>query len=231
MRFLTKILLAAAFVAAASGTALSGPAIDWDPAYFWEPGATFSSSTPGTELKIVGIISDFDTPFQDLDPSDPSKEYTFYAYGLISNGTTTSGIPAFTFYTTTYSGGTIEIYEDLTPESVFDPNPPNANVPSTYTDGTLILSGSFTSFLTQTNNFTAFQTGNAEGGINWTGGTLIDRTRTGGRPCPGLFTGGLTWRPAVLIPGYLFRHDGKIDLNCPVPVEDETWGRIKSLYR
>ena len=41
---------------------------------------------------------------------------------------------------------------------------------------------------------------------------------TGGEPCPGLFTGGLTWRPTggVLIPGYLFRHDGKIDLtrNC-----------------
>ena len=43
-----------------------------------------------------------------------------------------------------------------------------------------------------------------------------------GEPCPGLFTGGLTWRPTgdVLIPGYIFRHDGKIDLNCPVPAEN-----------
>jgi hypothetical protein len=222
---------AALLLGAVSRPATAGPPIDWDPAYFYSATATPFNAPPGSELLAVGIISAFDAPFGDLDAGDPTREYTFVLYGLISQGTVTSGIPSTTFYTTSYAGGTIEIYEDLTPESAFDPNPPNATVPANYTDGTLILSGSFTSFITQTNNFTAFQTGNAEGDINWTGGALLDRTVRDGQPCPGLLTGGMTWRPDVLIPGYLFRHDGKIDLNCPTPTQPSTWGRIKSLYR
>jgi hypothetical protein len=38
----------------------------------------------------------------------------------------------------------------------------------------------------------------------------------------------VTWEPSVVPAGYIFRHDGKIDLNCPVPVDVSTWGRIKS---
>ena len=67
----------------------------------------------------------------------------------------------------------------------------------------------------------------AEGALNWTGGTLVERLVG----CTGLFTGGMTWRPSVVIPGYLFRHDGKMDAQCPTPTNGTTWGRIKSLYR
>jgi hypothetical protein len=35
----------------------------------------------------------------------------------------------------------------------------------------------------------------------------------------------------VLFPGYLFRHDGKIDLDCPTPARTGTWGKVKALYR
>jgi hypothetical protein len=34
-----------------------------------------------------------------------------------------------------------------------------------------------------------------------------------------------------MIEGYLFRHDGKIDLDCPTPAKSSTWGRLKALYR
>jgi hypothetical protein len=231
MRLWMAIFGAALLMGAASRPATAGPPIDWDPAYFYAAGATATSIPLGTELKAVGIISGFDVPFGDLNAGDPTREYTFVLYGLISQGTTSTGPPATTFYSTTFTGGTIEIYEDLSPESSFTPNPPNTAVPSSFSDGTLILSGSFTSFLTQTNNFTAFQVGNAEGNINWTGGTLLARTNRNGEPCPGLLTGGMTWRPDVLIAGYLFRHDGKIDLNCPTAAQSSTWGRLKSLYR
>ncbi len=231
MRIFYIALLVSLVVVALPATVLAGAAIDWDPIYTWEAGATATNSPLGGELKGVGVISSFDVPFQDLNAADPDTEYTIYIYGLISQGTVTSGIPAYTFYTTTYTGGTIEIYQGTPRNSVFDPNPPNANVPSTFTDGTPILVGSFTSFYTQTNNFTQFMTGNMEGNILWTGGTLFNRTyNTGGEPCPGLFTGGVTWNPAVLIPGYIFRHDGKIDLNCPTPAERSTWGEIKTHY-
>ncbi|MBI1797854.1 MAG: hypothetical protein HYR74_12485 [Candidatus Eisenbacteria bacterium] len=209
----------------------AGPVIDWDPAFFYEPGVTFSNSIPGNEMKIVGIISAFGPPLQFLNANDPSKDYTFYLSGMISNGTTVIGSAGSQFYVTTYTGGTIQVYEGTPRNAVFDPNPPNANVPSTFTDGTVLLSGNVSGFYTQTNDFTTFMTGNAEGNITWTGGTLISYLSSTQGPCPALFTGGLTWYPSLLIPGYVFRHTGKIDNDCPSPTRQSTWGRIKSLYR
>ncbi len=52
-----------------------------------------------------------------------------------------------------------------------------------------------------------------------------------GEPCPGLFTGGLTWNPQVMIEGYVFRHEGKIDMNCPSASTPSTWGKVKASYR
>lgn len=211
--------------------AAGGPIVDWDPAYFYEPNATPSSSTSGSELRIVGIVSAFGPPLEFLDANDPSKDYTFLISGLISNGTTTVGSPGTQFYVTTYTGGTVELYEGTPRDAVFDPNPPNDNVPSTFTDGTLLLRGTISGFFTQTNDFTTFDTGNSEGHITWTGGSLIDYVGGEADPCPALFTGGMTWYPPVMIEGYLFRHDGKIDHECPTESRTSTWGRMKTLYR
>ena len=213
--------------------AKSGPVIDWDPAYAWQIGATPTNLPSGGEFKMVGIVSMFGPPLDFLHADDPTKEYTFYVHGLISGGTVAQGPPSLTLYTTNYSGGTIEVYQDLSPDASFDPNPPNAGVPGDFIDGgPPILTGSFAGFVVQSNNFTQFDTGNIEGNINWTGGTLYDQlTQNGGQPCPGLFTGGSTWNPPLLPAGYLFLHDGKIDLQCPTPARTSTWGKIKTLYR
>lgn len=222
------VLLAGGLSLGAAGTAraIPGPSFDWDPAFFYMPGATFNNMPAGQEMHVVGIISAFGPPFEDLNAMIGPNEYTFHAHGLISLGT--GGGP---FYTTNFVGGSIEIYEDTSPDASFDPNPPNAGVPGDFQDGTPILTGNFTSFVVQTNSITTFMTGNAEGTIQWTGGTLYERMLQNGEPCPGLFTGGLTWYPPVMIPGYLFRHDGKIDHNCAVPARSSTWGQIKQLYR
>jgi hypothetical protein len=222
LAFLPVVLLIATSLPAFAG----GPPIDWDPAYGWQVGATPTNMPPGGEFKMVGIVSAFDVPFGDLNALDPTREYTFYLSGLISNGTVAIGPPATTFYETHFTGGTFELYEDLSPESAFAPFPPDV---STFIDGTPLLTGAFTSFVVQSNNFTAFQTGNIEGALNWTGGSLLPRAQAGG--CTGLLTGGMTWRSTVVIPGYLFRHDGKMDLQCPTSAHESSWGRIKSLYR
>lgn len=225
------LLFTAALLVCATVPALGAPIIDWDPAFYYEPGATDSSSIPGNELKIVGTVSQFGPPLAFLNANMPGTEYTFFISGLISQGTVSFGPPATRFFVTTYTGGTIQIFEDATPNAVFTAFPENGDVPSTFTDGTVILSGTTSNFYTQTNNFTINQTGNSEGKIDWTGGTLIDIVS--GNTCPDLFTGGLTWNPNpnILIPGYLFRHDGKVDQECPVPTKAGTWGRIKKLYR
>lgn len=230
IRTIAAVALAACAIAAPSQ---AGPIIDWDPAYFYtNPAVTPTSSPAGTQLFIVGTISAFGPPLQFLNANDPTKDYTFYLHGFTSLGTVPTLIPPFgTAYVATYDPGFIEIYEGTPRDAVFDINPPNANVPSTFTNGTLILSGTVTSFYTQTNDFSTFQTGNAEGTITWTGGTLLSYVSQGGQPCPSLFTGGLSWQPGVMIEGYLFRHDGKIDLDCPTPARTSTWGKVKALYR
>ncbi len=231
MRASWKFLTAALLVGALATPAAALPLIDWDPAYFYEPGATFNNSIVNSEMKIVGIISAFGPPLQFLDANDLTKDYTFYVYGLISNGTATIGPPATEFYITTYSAGTIEVYEGTPRDAVFDPNPPNPNVPSTFVNGTLLLSGTVNDFFTQTNNFSQYMVGNAEANITWTGGSLIGHVGGEANPCPALFTGGITWLPSVSIPGYVFRHDGKTDHECPTPTRSSTWGRMKALYR
>jgi len=222
----------AAFATAVSSPAFAGPLIDWDPAYFYEAGATPIHSDPGGQLVIVGTISTFGPPLDFLDASDPTKDYTFYAHGMISNGTVITPFPPFgNFYRTNYTGGSIEVYEGTPRDAVFDPFPPNANVPSTFVNGTVILSGTLSSLYWETNDITAHMVGNAEGEISWTGGAYFDRVSQNQLPCPSLFTGGTTWLPSLMIDGYLFRHDGKIDLDCPTPVRTSSWGRVKTLYR
>jgi hypothetical protein len=222
----------AALACSAPLQAVAGPIFDWDPAFFYEAGATPINSNLGTELFIVGTIARFGPPLDFLDASDPSKDYTFYLHGLMSAGTVVTPLPSIgNFYTTDYIGGVIEVYEGTPRDAAFDPFPPNANVPSTFTNGTLILSGSMTSFYWQSNDFTFLKTGNAEGHILWTGGAYFSRVSESGLPCPSLFTGGTTWLPSLMIDGFIFRHQGKLDLDCPTPARRSTWGRVKTLYR
>ena len=185
-------------------------------------------------MRFVGTVSTFGSPLADLNATMPAIEYTFTGDSLSSLGTVTFGSLPTQIYSTSYTGGVIKVYADPTPNAVFTPFPPNSDVPSTFEDDPPpILIGYFTRFVVTTNSFTQFQVGNIEGDINWTGGTLIDRFRaSNGAICPGLFTGGATWNtaPGVGIPGYLFRHDGKIDLQCPVPTRKSTWGVLKQLY-
>jgi hypothetical protein len=236
----TTWIVAAALALALVAPALvvpaqAAPAIDWDPLQFYSfiPGQITPNNSPvGAQLVGVGTVAQFGPPLTFLNANIPTFEYSIYVYGLISLGTIATGPPSNTFYTTNYSGGFIEIREDTSPDAVFAPNPPNAQVPSTYQDGTVILSGFFTSFFTQTDNFSPHGVGNAEGDITWNGGTLLSYTNNPqGQPCPGLFTGGLTSDPGVVTPGYVWRHAGKIDFNCPTATKTSTWGNVKGTYR
>jgi len=201
-RWLTTLCAVLALAAMPRPAHAVGPVIDWDPAYFWMPGATFNNMPAGGIMQAVGTVSAFGPPLDFLNATIPATEYTFYINGLSSLGTSAFGPAATTIYTTFFTGGTVDVYADPTPDAVFAPGPPNALVPSTFIDvPPPILSGHFTSLVVTTNNFTAFKTGNIEGDIEWTGGTLLNFFLNGsGGVCPGLFTGGGTRRPAWASP-------------------------------
>jgi len=233
---LAGLLMLGGSAALAADTCVPGVLIDWDQAFAYETNytpATFNSAA-GSQLSVVGRLVALCGPIGSYDGNDPVNEYTIYLTGLVSAGTTT---PTATRWTTSYSGGQFFVYEGNPKNAPLDnampPSPPNADVPSKYIDGTLLLSGTLSNFRTQIvlsggNYITSMGgnfliTGGSESpGFAGTGSGLITGTW-----CPnGSGSGGLCALPA----GYSAVSNGKFDVP-PTPAINSTWGAIKSLYR
>ena len=181
---------------------------------------TLENQPVGTHVNAVGVISRAESPLDYLQPQDPTREYTIYFSGLVSLGTTTTGSPGARTYSTAYSGGTIEIYEDLTPDHEFSMFPPNATVPSTFVDGVLMVQGGVWILRVVTNDFSSSQVDGASGDL-WFEGL---------RNCLTEIAGTLNWGPDAIAPGYLLGDDGGIPMDCADPAGSTTWGRIKANY-
>jgi len=212
-----------------------GP-ISWGTTYAYESNYANNISANGSVLTIVGTVNCFSGVFADLNP--PANEYSVYITG-VSNGTVVTPINVVSrdAYETNYSNVSIEIWDDNSNNAVFTDNPPNADVPSKFRDGTLFLSGvadnlNVLFFLAQgSGNYLG---GNFDSGGNlgdvWTGGSAYGRVNVGGKGCPLRLTGGWNVTPSALPPGYTADVEGKIDTDCATPAEPTTWGRLKSLY-
>jgi hypothetical protein len=231
-RWITN-LGAALLLALPAGQALAvGPMMDWDPAYFYFPapqpvGLSPANQPAGAIMRCVGQISLFGPPLDFLNANLATKEVHVLHRGfhVARHHDRREREPRGLHHE--LQRWHVHLYEDAARNSVFAPNPENGQVPSTFTDGSApLLIGNFTGLTVTTNNFTQFKVGSIEGNIQWTGGTLIGELTGGGNePCPGLFTGGATWNtaPNIGIPGYMFRHDGKLDLQCPTAARKSTW--------
>lgn len=119
-----------------------------------------------------------------------------------------------------YTPGTVRLYSDPGPVTVHD-----FAAPSTFVDGTLILSGSFEGNLTR-QLFTS-TLGNIVGSVRWSGGSRLAEL---GANTSGWALGGALSRGIALPSGYEETWDGKID-QAAVAVSQETWGAVKQLYR
>jgi len=94
----------------------------------WEDGG-FPPSNPGEVYFIVGLLTDISQPLV-WDPDDYA--YTFYVRDLMSTGEVVFG----DLHLVNYAGGLFTIYVDNLPSNHdYGINPPNATVPSTFTDG------------------------------------------------------------------------------------------------
>lgn len=216
------LALAAAPLTAA---AVVNPVMDFGSGYALEGTRVVGdqTSTAGDQLLIVGHVVQFQDPFGDLDPNDPTKEYTYVYSDLTSQGTIVTGGGSFIFYDTAYNGGVLRVYCDPAMDSDF------AN-PASFANGDLILEAAVTNFSTSTRSFTCSGNQNAE--ITFTGGSLL--SRLAGFQCgiiTGLFSVCTSQVPAARqAEGYFGLSDTKIDVDCPVPSENSTWGRIKTQY-
>jgi len=156
-----------------------------------------------------------------------NNEYTYHLFGLTSGLVSVFG----DFVVIDYSGpGTIRVYEDALlggTAADYGINPPNAAAPATFSDGTLILEGTITTFQVILN--TVSNSGSYEAVFEATGGSQIGNIPVNQRE--GWTFAGLTGNELNMPEGYEHQVDGQIFLNPPVAVESTTWGRIKRTFR
>jgi len=185
--------------------------------FAWETGG-FPPSNPGDLFNAVGVVHTTDLPI-DLGVN----EATIFIGNLISTGQVHLGPDLLAVF---YVGGDFELWLDRTMNSDFGVDPPNATVPSTFVDGTLLLNGIFTSFSILWD--TSTNTGTFEGNLAWIGGRGI-----GSVAGSSMTTGGLLGPDNGNAPkGYdLALDEAILTGNLPVPVESSTWGAVKSTFR
>jgi hypothetical protein len=191
--------------------------------------------TVGGSLDLVGKFNKNAVPAQPIAWNTSSTiEYTFYMTGM----TLDSFVPGSGgSYDSSYygAGGTISIYEGTPVNGALGTNPPNATSPSTYVDGTLILSGVVDDLkiMRRANSPGPQYVGEARGSVRFTGGSRLSEL------C-GDANSSWTFNPALFggtssgtVAGYSLRWSQELlKLVCPpVANEEKTWGAIKGLYR
>lgn len=178
---------------------------------------------PGSSYHALGYVPGLFAP---LVSDSANNQYTFITSGL----TPASIVPVGGFLIIDYTAGGLQIYEDAKPGYTFAdfaPNPPNADVPSKFTDGTLYLDCQLTNFQLVVN--TATGTGSFEGVLNVVGGSQLGNFPLNQRK--GFTFSGVTGNALNIPPGYSHQVDGQAFLDAPVAAKHVTWGRLKSDFR
>lgn len=192
--------------------------------------STNEAAAIGQQLRIVAMLSQVqDTPpFALPGITNWSTEYTVNVAGLTLASPPGNAVK-------TYTGGTIELWSETPPDAPWTPTTPVSTIPSfnggqvpaTFTDGTLLLSGNFTQFATL---FFGGQTGTITSTIDWTAGSKLADLQALGI-ASGWHWNGFFNISAPVPSGYFRLYGGKLEHEVPVAVEPSTWGSIKSLMR
>lgn len=213
IRVLTLVILLAA-----AGVAAATPFFDfWGHSFLEGPRWSVGTAT------FVPMRFDPVQPEPVIPLDLETNEYTVYIQDLQIVDVQVTG----PVISVAYAGGTIQVFEDPSKNSLWTPDPPNGTVPGRFVDGTLILAGEFTEcimiYLTTT------MTGTVEGHVDWTSGSRIDELPV---TVDWLFFGGVTDNPMQDIPhGYDMTWDPQLLPPEATATDRTTWGRVRNLYR
>ncbi|HPF71251.1 MAG TPA: hypothetical protein PLQ13_11315 [Candidatus Krumholzibacteria bacterium] len=211
-------LATAALVLAGAGGAARAASVDYV-GFAWETGG-LAVSQPGDQLSVATVVTQIDPLFE---VNLGTHEATLYIDGLQSTGAAIDGMTGNTIIS--YSGGTIAIYADPSPDHDWGTYPANGTVPSTFTDGSLVFSGVFTSF---TVIISPAGYGVYEGFIDGTGGSAVAGPCSN---CAYTFSGTFGDPTGAQIPdGYDLQVDGSLEVENTVASEDVSWGSLKQLF-
>jgi hypothetical protein len=212
-------------------------------------------SNTGSVMSVIGIITLFCGTLSGYDANpvtNPGTEYTMYWTGLTANapGTVETLYPNTSTgpgrkYTTDYSGGTFQIYEgsprNAATQANIGSNPQPGSV-ANFIDGTLFLSGTFSTLTTVVTRLNVTNTatfgGSFNGGYSFnTGGGSGSASALVAGYGPGTLGTGWCGKYPNTAPGgcvpdnYTAHPNGKFDIPVVTDVHSSTWGAIKQLYR
>jgi hypothetical protein len=198
-------LTAVALLLSAGGAVADPPNFDFN-GYAQVPAGIGGTLTVRSVLTNNGVV-----------PTPIPLNFALNQYTLVVTGTLASsaGIAQ------QYNPASVSMYED----PIGGGTAADYAVPGTFTDGTLILGGSFNGNLTR-NTFTP-NLGNYVGKIDFSSGSLLALLPT---PNGWPFGGGWSRTISGIPPGYQENWDGKIDL-AAVGVQQKTWSGVKGLFK
>src|SRR5262245_683620 len=189
---------------------------------------------PGTYLslgegyKAVGFVTSVGpmlAPYYDTDVN----EYTFYLFNLTVSARFFD-IPTQLLNIEFQNNGRGRYFQDdkvAGTNAVYGVNPPNGTVPSTFSDGTLVLGGRVDQFRLYY-DFIMDQ-GGYSGAMDQDEGTYFDLGYV--NPVSGWTLGGLLGRPNASIPqGYVNQPSGECRI-VPTSSTQSSWGAIKKTNR
>lgn len=183
-------------------------------------GYAFKSGEPlpfvaGDFLRIPIVV---DQAAADLGVDFGSEEMTGYISGLVANAPQDGGNGV---VLVTFSDGRIDFYRDPSRDHDFGVGPPNSTVPSTFTNGTLCLGGTLSSFALFLDSEST--SGAYEGSVTFDTGSCLATLHAA--RAEGFTFGGVLTRAAVgeaLPAGYTMTVDGFLEAqkvpapDCPV---------------
>jgi FlgD Ig-like domain len=209
------LCIAFAVLVGAGASSAFGMTLDYQ-GYAFET-AGFPPSEVGDELAMPLIVNAFAPTFAaTLGLGGEDGEITGWVSGLVSTGTQDAGDGVLMV---TYSQGRVEFFRDPASNHDFGTLPPNATVPSTFTDGALCLSGSLNEFVLYFDTET--QTGAFQADLVFDSGDCLKEL--GAASAEGFTFGGVLSPQAVGIvnvpAGYDLQVDGYLEARKVAPPE------------
>ena len=219
----TRSLVATALAVLLAGSAQAQNALIDYQGYAWETGG-LPPSNAGDVLSIVGVVDDLDSRFG---INLLVEEVTLSVANLASAGQVDIGGGILSI---SYSNGSIDLWRDPAMDHDYGVNPPNATAPSSFTNGSLFLGGTFTSFFLFFDPSTG--SGAYEGSVVFNSGsglTTLNQLNANGYTFGGVLD---TNASGGNVPqGYDLQVDGTIEVEVRIGVEDKSWSTIKEMYR
>lgn len=201
----TTIMLLLLGLTAFAATASAVQMFDFDAQAVMPAGAGSAATIYGRIVNGAAVATPMPLDFAHY-------EYTIVVTGLIQDTTGATSL---------FSGGTVTIYQDAATAAVW-------TMPSTFGDGTVVLSGTLAAF--QRTMLTA-TLGSGAGTVDWTGGTMLnllapaDQT---GWP----FLTAVSRAASQVQPGFSERWDGKVEPRGEVvSLEQRSWSELKAAFR